>query len=546
MKKRHLIWIIPCGLIMAAIVGFLISFYTSPVKFKKIYRNNSTAKPYVTEEEIEKDLAVMKYYFQYGYSGYDEAVLQGFDIDSAIEEIKDSCKKELKNDGKIESKVLSQKIYEVLNKELTLEDGHISIFGQNYNPPSYDNRLYLSDVYLRKGLYDYHVYKSDAAGLKPDTVYAGKKENLIEWYDGDEKVWRFGAISDKNLKNLAFTEKDDTILVPVKKNENLSFKDNWVNVRSTDKTLYISVSDFSLMSFKNSSKGFSNKFLQEFYDKIRSQIADKKNVILDLRNNCGGNGEIPAELLAAIFYYDFNEEDTKAAINALNYQICNEEFRIESPVTAQILLERRSSDRKEEKKIVKQRKENPDMEYFDISKNEAEKMEYNRETGMFLKMAVRPYYGKFYGYFNYDKTKDTEVKPSSFYGNFYVLVNHNSASASEYTIAEASLIKRASKNDFANFKRKFEFSLIGENTAGAVSYFNPCYLFLPNSGTGFYLPTAYGLAAAFKNENRYKGEGKGWYPEIWTTDDNLLNTLENLTEDEDLKKELKGLEKNLM
>lgn len=537
MKKRHLFWIIPLGAIVTIAVCWLISFYTSPVKFKKIYTDSNKCKALVTEKEIKSDLEMMKYYFQYAYSGYEEAVAQGFNIDEAVSDILEACKKELETNKKINSRIVTQKIYEVLNKKLTLDDGHIHIYGQNYSAPYFEYRAYYSDIYLVKKSDGIYVYKSNVENVKPGTKFEGSQANLIDWFDGSKKVWRFGVVSKKKISSLMFMGSKESVSVPVAKDEDLKFKQNWANVRSTNDTVYISVSDFNLLSYSTFTKGFSDTFLKEFYTKIKTAMPDKKNVILDLRNNGGGNGTIPADLLSAILYY--NTEDTASVINSINYEIWRDEFRIESPVLAQIYSGNFKYEKKEKAKLKKLRKENPDVEYYDIPETDHEKRFRKSGKKLILHTFIRPYYNKMYDDLGvYDKSKVEPLQAAQFDGDFYILLNHNSGSASEYTVAEASMIEKASSS--------YKLHIVGENSAGAVSYFNPMNLVLPNTGTIFYMPTAYGYADAFKNDERYYGEAKGWYPETWSDNKNLLNTLVNITGDKELETELAGLQNNLL
>lgn len=533
MRKRHLFWIIPCSLIAAFIVIWAVCFFTSPVKFKKVYFDNKHAKLFITEKELESDLNLMKYLFQYAYVGYNEAVEKGFDIDATIDELRTVCKKELKpSDKTLDSKIFAQKTYEILTKHMTLEDKHISMWGLNYSHGNYKLHAFYSNVYLEEKSDGFYVYKSEVDKVPVGTKFTGNKANLIEWYDGIKKSFRFGVVTKKVPNVLMFISGDEKIPVPVLKEEDWSGKSNWVNVRTTDDTVYISVSDFGLLSCSSSTAGFSKKFLNEFYSKIREAAKSRKTIILDLRNNGGGNGMICSQLISAILYY--NTEDSKDIQEIINNLIWENEKRVESPVMAQLFAKWNTFNDKEIKKIKKQRKENPDVEYYEIEETEVDKIYSKNEFRVFVKNLCRPYY-KLASSYVHKKVDLSELPAVDFDGDLYVLINSNSASASEYTIAEACMLEKHSG--------KFNLHLIGENSCGAVSYFNPNVFYLKNSGIGFYIPTAYTLADAFKNDSRYHGEAQGWFPETWTTNENLLNTLVNLTGDKQLETELNGLEK---
>lgn len=537
MKKKHLFWIIPVSLLVLVLLGWGISFVTAPVKFRKIcYWNNTKSKTSVTEKELKSDLNLMKYYFQYAYSGYDFAVEKGFDIDEAISEITQLCVNEKDTkDNKIPSGIVGQKIYEVLSKKLTLEDNHLSIGGPYFSTSKSTLGVYFTDVYLEENGNDFVVYKSDVEAVKPGMKFTGSELNLFEWFDGNKKSWRFGIQTKKNIKNLIFNCGENKIPVPIAKDENLNNKSNWVNVQTTKDTVYISISDFSLLSFSNNTKGFSDKFLNEFYEKIHAALMDgKKNVILDLRNNGGGDCLIASRLVSHIFYY--KTPDREKMEKLLNLNSMKGEYRVMSPVAAQIYANWFMSDLKEERKIKKQRKENPDMEFYDIQKSEIDIYNSKLYKKIILKNFIRPECYKDYSSISYEMG-DEEFFDPDFKGNFYVLMNKNSGSAAEYTIAQISLLCR---------QYDLNLNLIGENSNGAVSYFNPRVLFLPNSSTAFYMPTAYNPADIFYEDFRYKGESKGWQPDYWSNNKNLLNTLLNITSDVELEELLKGLEKYLL
>ena len=136
--------------------------------------------------------------------------------------------------------------------------------------------------------------------------------------------------------------------------------------------------------------------------------------------------------------------------------------------------------------------------------------------------------------FPYKKTSVTELPAADFEGTIYVLTDPNSASCSEYTLA---LLHYMSKN--TNIK----ICQIGQNTNGAVFYFNPHSVLLPNSGGWLYLPTAINKSSNFTAAG-FKGEGYGWFPDYWCTNQNIVNTLVNLSGDKELEKVLQGLEKS--
>ena len=86
-------------------------------------------------------------------------------------------------------------------------------------------------------------------------------------------------------------------------------------------------------------------------------------------------------------------------------------------------------------------------------------------------------------------------------------------------------------------------TLVGENTWGGIKYGGMLGNYLPNSGlytnTGIY----FGEAPALQAIPNWKGEGMGFFPDYWATNDTILSTLVELTQDDQLKETLKDLGK---
>lgn len=135
--------------------------------------------------------------------------------------------------------------------------------------------------------------------------------------------------------------------------------------------------------------------------------------------------------------------------------------------------------------------------------------------------------------FPYKKSSITRLPENSFHGTIYLLTDPYSASCSEYTVA---LAHNMAKNT------DVKICQIGQNTNGAVFYFNLHAVVLPYSGGWLTLPTAVNRTKNFDYDN-FKGEGFGWFPDYWSSNQNIANTLVNLTGDNQLQETLKGLEK---
>ena len=86
-------------------------------------------------------------------------------------------------------------------------------------------------------------------------------------------------------------------------------------------------------------------------------------------------------------------------------------------------------------------------------------------------------------------------------------------------------------------------TLVGENSWGGIKYGGMLGNQLPNSGlftsTGIY----FGEAPTLQSIPNWKGEGMGFFPDYWATNDTILPTLIDLTGDTQLKETLAGLDK---
>ena len=96
-------------------------------------------------------------------------------------------------------------------------------------------------------------------------------------------------------------------------------------------------------------------------------------------------------------------------------------------------------------------------------------------------------------YWNIKKGK--LLKPKGYYqGNFIILVNRKTASASE---------------NFVSFARSIKNCItIGENTSGSLNFTHHRYYVLPNSGIVLKLPSELNIIEGFQ-------EGTGFYPDYW-------------------------------
>lgn len=544
MKKRHLFWIIPSAVIVFFLFIILIArigHIISPTPSKPLVIK-SKAKKTLTEKEFQKDLDYLKYYFETFYAGYNEMLENGYDIDKIIEDIKkDSEKDKIKTD--YNTSVFFNAVFTNILKNHAIIDCHFSI-GGNY---LYSNKLYFSDIYVKpvqkNGNTKYIVVKNERekmpekvikslgkytpADIKPGQEFTGPQSMLFEWFDGNEKIYRIGILSRENQKNILIPIDGKKIAAQAIQNTSLTNPGKMQGMRETKDTLYLSLADFM---FLRSSEINGYKEFQTLCQNARYKSSEKKQIIIDLRGNPGGNPFFAAMLFSYLFY-NKSDDISFDLITYVANLINDEEYKNMSPTFGKLNLYFRMQNlinKFKKMKFKKNKREETDYEKYEkiVDKACQKKLFWPSVAELFY-----PYKADIQ-YISID-SKIKELPHPDFEGDIYILTDTQSASCSEYSIA---LLRKMAEGANINIHH------LGENTAGAVYYVDPTSVALPYSGIWITFPTSRNYSSAF-NHPDFHGEGYGWFPEYWVTHYNLLNTLNNLINDPELESALQGLEK---
>ena len=110
-------------------------------------------KDKLTEEELRKDCDMLKYILYNSYAGIDEAIANGFDLDATIEQIYEQSLAK-KSIGFIDRSDFNSVIHDVMAKNLTNNDLHISIGGRSVKA-SYS--IYYTNIWMEKKGQQYFV-----------------------------------------------------------------------------------------------------------------------------------------------------------------------------------------------------------------------------------------------------------------------------------------------------------------------------------------------------------------------------------------------------
>lgn len=539
-KKRHFFWIIPSSLIVLLLLISLFGHLFSPVKTKRQIKIRDLNT--LSQKQQEEDFEYFKYYMQNVYINYEQMTANGFDIDKVIEDTKADYKRNLTNKGDIANRDFCSSLSKILIQNFNIVDKHFGIYGKSLS----NNTFFFSNIYIKEEKTSsgskYVVVKNQeetfpdyikkaysnigSSDIKPGQEYTGPKENLYEWFDGNQKIYRFGLMY-KGETNFALIQIDGK---PVK----TPVISNWIleNNKSqgfteTDDTLYLSLRDFMFEQSSNSElTAKKRKEFEKLCYNAKDKSKGKKNIIIDLRSNTGGELLRSAMILSNLLY---DEKDVSPELSQYLLNSVDEDYCLFSPVSGSM---NRKFTKNQIKNFFKTKKNKIEDSEFDKFINKIyKKHQFNKILNGFFELVI-PYRKEVE--FKYSKSNISIPPKVTFSGNIYVLTDNNSASSSEYTIA---LLHNMIKGTDINICQ------IGFNTNGAVFFFNPTTVVLPNSGCPITFPNAINKSTAFNLPN-FKGEGFGWYPDYWCTNQNLVNTLINLTDDKDLETALAGLEKS--
>lgn len=482
------------------------------VKYKKIdykIENKNT----LTEKELREDCDWLKYIFYNTYGGAEEAIALGFDLDQCIEDIFTQTKAKTTNGTGIYStndfKQVTRKLF---SERLTNTDQHIGIGGSLHDSVC----IYHSKIFLEKQGDKYVVKKSEEDKVKPGDVYTGPESNLYKYYTEDGELYRYSLMTKKRVKSGVISVNGENVAISVEAEKQFGGKDSWTGVKYSDKTLYMSLGGCVLAYGVNDSNQKFSLVWDKFIADISANAKGKENIIMDMRGNGGGYLQYPADMLAAAYYFDHTDKQYQRDLSS---QFMNEAFyevsSLVSPVTMQFLKDYYTKDCTQE-----------------FARLAPEVQEYYKEYWKHIKTRpIRTLYPRQ----DYQTPWD-ELPGPDFQGTVYILINSNSASAAEFGTEMAYCLK----------DRGINVVLVGENSWGGVKYGGMSGLCLPHSGLYLYLGTSYGESPLLQSLPTWKGEGMGFFPDYWATNDLILQTLIQLTGDTQLNEVLKGLDKGLL
>ncbi|MCQ2574156.1 MAG: S41 family peptidase [Treponema sp.] len=439
--------------------------------------------------DLDEDLAAVKYLVTTSYAGYPQALEKGFDVDASINEIKEATLNNLTSLGMVDSKYYQNKIFEVLSRDMKVNDMHFSVSGFGVSTRPVAKYLRFTDLYFERNGEEYFLYKTEDDRIPVGAKFTGPERNLYEYFFEDRVIYRYAVYATPGTNRLTVSLNGEQYPVSVIKNEELKSKSKLTNVIETDDCVYVSLNTFSISSTGN------DYFL--FFETCKKLATENPNktVILDLRQNGGGIVYFASQLIASIYF----PYDTEEHMDFYNF-LLKESYKHQ--------LEQKSEADREKREFYKKQLDAQ-------NKNELESG-YVRDQEIVLE--------------NND-VLETYDKDSLMKRRVIILMDGGSASSSEYTIGLSYLSKDA------------DVTLVGNRTVGAVDYVSNWDYVLPKSGLRMFYGKYFGASPCITQNENFHGEGEGFWPDWWTTNENILNTLVQLTGDESLSEKLPELGK---
>lgn len=459
-------------------------------------------KDEISYAQALEDLNMLIYIMKTAYSGFEDAIKRGLEINQIIEAFNHINGEE----STIKVVKFNQFIFEFL--EPYLQDFHFCIESKNLAKNFVtEYRMLYSDVYVKKSDEHCIIEKSDNLKFYTGEEIICDEKNLFLYPSQGEKIYKIGTFAtlDESEKDISVICSGITKQVLCNVSNDYLYSNNievYKEIETAD-SLYIYIPTLMDLQTDDSRRAVLDENFKKLHS-ISERYSNKKNVILDYRTNTGGNSVHTSKFLANLYFLEKNCSEKKTYKNLkktkkfINGQINRTDLISPAIIQAEDWLS---------KNIFSQEK---------LWINEFDKRRRLLNNRM-LRIS----------YINREK-KTKQVSPV-FKGKLIILSGKNTCSSSEDAIFEAKAI----------FSKTNQFIQVGENSAGCTAYGNVYCYQLINSGIAVHVPS-------FKSDNSIEcPEGVGLIPDYWSTNKDILKTLEFITNDKELSEKLKDINNNL-
>lgn len=443
-------------------------------------RNKYQNKTELSFEEMMEDLDTYIYLVESSYAGYEDALSRGMDVS----EIKNQFQNKYKKDEKIQIDDFYETLYAAFIPYI--QDGHANLnHDEIYSHFIRHQQIFFSDIYVKKMDSSYFVINENQLKIPVDAKFNDDEKYLFYYPAKGQDVYRIGYLQTENNDSVSIKFDNQEFSLPVKKVESVDEPCLYF-VRSTDKTAYVKYNrcDFGNDTELSYQYAFSNS---------AKDYKDKDFLIVDLRGNYGGDNSYLMKFLAELYNQKFKLDDLPSTESREIYSYANiQAFRYLIYAWADV-------NNPEVKRVLKELNK-----YEKIIKKKPQKIIESQNQ------------------------KSVSFDNPEFKGKLILLTDKNVASSGEDFVLYSDLI----------FKNKV--IQIGQNTSGCLFYGNICDYYLPNSGIKCRLSLS-DYSSFAKQNKRFHGEGNGLYPDYWSTNEDLNDSILFVTQDQQMYEILKDV-----
>lgn len=480
-----------------------ILIHSEQCEIKECYFPNEFSKGLseITYEQLLKDIEYICYYLKSAYAGYDSMRQKGFEE----EEFKAFLTEKHTGVENVNTRQLMKDISEYLS--FYVKDGHFSISANLSNENYYITKKSLilwTNTFFEKKNNEYYLIESDFDKFNKMETFSLSEENLFYYPAKGRNVYRLGMLSDERIDSAEFEINGNKIKLPVFDDGNI---DSGFGIKyhqiETDRTGYVSISSFLLPNKKSNTRKGSEIIFSKF-ENLSQKWKNKKNIVIDLRGNKGGEINSIETFLYNTFISEKKFEKFTKKMDLFFEDNFFEKQFIDSPVIATAKfnfinnyeVENSKYHKRDALRILKEHRKNPKINYW-----------YRNTESKWISSPLR------------DK-------------QLIFLIDRNSISAAE-------LFPVFAKKIFGNDS----IIVIGENSYGSLEYGEIYDYMLPESKLRLHLGSEH--LKFLSSCSIWHGEGVGIYPDYWSTGEDLNETIFLVTKDEEMKQKLKGIETRL-
>lgn len=428
--------------------------------------NEIVVKDILTAEEAIETLQDVVYLLETSYIDFDVIEERGFDKEAFIKNGEELFRKE--------NQIKTEKVYDYICKsfEPYVNDSHFSISYMDYWKQLVCMKvIYLTETYVKKTEKGYKVVKSVKMPLGTELNLS--EENLFKTILNGKELYRVGVLAqgerEGSVKNLPVPVNNKKILFNCAYSPEY-FSSNEFEFLETKNTAYINIPmmDVSAEHFKH-------------FNECAEKCLTKRNIIIDLRQNPGGDDSYFLDFLYFLYY----GEKEKNEYNLQDFEkfISNSETKY---INSSLIMQQLKMW----------------TDYYIENGLDSEPIESLMEKPMGI---------------SYEENQNNNKrKEGKFTGNIIFLTSKNTASSAEDIIIDAKML----------FDNVF---LIGTNTMGCIRNADNYVYRLKNSGIKIQAGSVQWIRE-FALE-----EGVGFLPD-YIVNGNLEETIRFLTKDKKIAK----------